>query len=87
MDRPHEFVGLACLCYEMLTGVPPFMGVRGVVDNAKKFTTVPDLVSATRNDVSSRLEAALRRALECDPDKRFHSAGAFAAALDRRSEP
>lgn len=86
LDARSDVYALACMCYEMLTGLPPFMGVRGVVDNAKKFTTVPALVSASRNDVSSRLEAALRRALECDPDRRYHSAGAFAAALDRRSD-
>ena len=86
LDARSDVYALACLCYEMLAGVLPFMGVRGVVDNAKKFTTVPNLVSAVRDDVPVRMETALRRALECDPDKRFPSAGAFAAALDRRSD-
>ena len=81
LDARSDVYALACVVYEMLAGVPPFMGVRGTVDNAKKFTSVPELLSASREDVPVRMEVALRTALACDPAKRFVSAGAFAAAL------
>ena len=87
LDARSDVYALACVVYEMLAGVPPFMGVRGVVDNAQKFISVPALLSAKRDDVTVQIEKAMRTALACDPAERFASAGAFAAALDRRSGP
>ena len=84
LDARSDVYSLACVVYEMLAGVPPFMGVRGVVDNAKKFTSVPELLSTVRDDMTMQIEKATRSALSCDPAHRFASAGAFAAALDRR---
>lgn len=85
LDERSDVYSLACVFYEMLAGVPPFMGVRGVVDNTLKFSTVPALLSAVRDDASIRIEKATRRALSLDPARRFKSAGKFVAALDRRS--
>ena len=84
LDGRSDQYALACLVYEMFSGTPPFMGVRGVVDNAKKFITPPDLLSATGAQVSIKVEAAIRRALACNPDDRFKTAGDFAAALEPR---
>ena len=84
LDARSDVYALACVVYEMLAGVPPFMGVRGVVDNALKFTSVPALLSTVRDDMTVHIEKAIRRALACDPAERYKSAGEFAAALDRR---
>jgi serine/threonine-protein kinase len=84
LDARSDVYALACLVYEMLAGVPPFMGVRGVVDNARKFTSAPEFISAVRDDVTVQIEKAMRCALSCDPKDRFASAGQFAEALDRR---
>ncbi len=84
LDARSDVYSLACLVYEMLAGVPPFMGVRGVVENAKKFITTPALLSTVRDDIPLQVEKAMRRALSSDPDHRFPSAGEFIAAMDRR---
>ena len=84
LDARSDQYALACVVYELLCGTPPFMGVRGVVDNAKKFLTPPELLSARGAIVPLKIEAALRRALSCAPDDRFASAGEFAAALEPR---
>ena len=85
LDARSDVYALGCVVYELLAGKPPFMGVRGVVDNAKKFTSVPELLSTMRDDIPLHVETALRCALAFDPDNRFASAGAFAEALDRRT--
>ena len=85
LDARSDVYGLACVFYEMLVGAPPFMGVRGVVDNALKFTTVPALVSSVRDDTPLQIEKTMRRALALDPAARYQSAGEFVAALDRRA--
>ena len=85
LDARSDVYALACIFYEMLTGMPPFMGVRGVVDNALKFTSAPALLSAVRDDCTIEIEKSTRRALALDPAQRFASAGAFVEALDRRT--
>ena len=87
LDGRSDQYGLACLVYELFCGVPPFMGPRGVVDNAKKFTVMPDLMGSRRPDVALHIERAVRRALSCNPKDRFATAGEFAAAMQRRSAP
>ncbi len=83
LDARSDVYGLACVVYEMLAGAPPFIGNRGVVDNALKFTSAPTPLSTIRRDVKSHVDEVLTRALAADPDLRYATAGHFAAALDR----
>jgi serine/threonine-protein kinase len=83
LDARSDVYALACVVYEMLAGVPPFIGVRGVVDNALKFTSAPVPLRTLRDDVKSHTDEALATALAADPDKRHQSAGDFFLALDR----
>ncbi|MEO7456174.1 MAG: serine/threonine-protein kinase [Gemmatimonadaceae bacterium] len=85
LDARSDTYSLACVLYEMITGDPPFMGTRGVVENANKFIDVPALLSSAREGVTVQIEKATRRALASDPADRFASAGEFVAALDRRA--
>jgi eukaryotic-like serine/threonine-protein kinase len=83
LDERSDVYGLGCVVYEMLAGVPPFMGVRGVVDNALKFTGGPKSLSAVRRDVKAHIDEVVRVALSFDPDHRYRSPGEFSKALDR----
>jgi serine/threonine protein kinase len=87
LDGRSDQYALACVIYELFVGVPPFLGVRGVVDNAKKFTVLPELMGSRRADGALDVECDVRRALSCNPADRFHTAGEFAVALQRRSAP
>jgi serine/threonine-protein kinase len=83
LDARSDVYGLACVVYEMLAGFPPFIGNRGVVNNALKFTAAPAPVCAIRGDVKAHIDEVLARALAADPDLRYATAGHFVAALDR----
>lgn len=83
LDARSDVFALGCVAYEMLAGTPPFMGVRGVVDNALKMAKPPKSLREYRPDLDARFDDVLLRALAVAPEDRFDSAGAFTAALER----
>ncbi|MEJ7810430.1 MAG: serine/threonine-protein kinase [Gemmatimonadaceae bacterium] len=87
VDGRSDIYSLACVLYEMLAGVPPFMGPRGIVENDRKFTDAAPSVATIADLVPAHVDEALRRALARLPGHRFATAALFAAALEPRSEP
>jgi len=83
LDARSDVYALGCVTYEMLAGVPPFMGVRGVVDNSLKFTTGPKSLREIRRDVKAHIDEVVQRSLAQEPAHRFATAGEFSQALDR----
>src|SRR6266550_424782 len=69
------------VAYFALLGRPPFSGKTPEQILAKQTTDDLPPLSAERRDVPRELEDVLRRALRSDPAERFHSAGAFHAAV------
>jgi serine/threonine-protein kinase len=67
--------------YQLLAGANPFRGQQPSETLHRVVMHVPPGLRTLRTEVGSALEAAVSRALEKDPDKRFDSAGSFAAAL------
>ncbi|MGH7530513.1 MAG: serine/threonine-protein kinase [Gemmatimonadales bacterium] len=83
VDPRADLYSLGAVGYFALLGRPPFTGTTPEQILARQTTDdVPGLV-AERRDVPRELQDVLRRALHSDPDGRFHSAGAFRAALRR----
>jgi serine/threonine protein kinase/Flp pilus assembly protein TadD len=80
LDGRSDQYSLACVVYEMIAGVPPFVATtpQGVI--AKRFSAPPPSLPA-----SAKLPAAasdvLRRALSLDPAERYPTVSDFAQAF------
>ncbi len=71
---------LAVLAYELLTGHPPFVGRQEQV-MYQHFHVQPQPPSVFNPQLSRDIDAVILKALAKQPENRFHSIAAFAAAL------
>ncbi|HVK88041.1 MAG TPA: serine/threonine-protein kinase [Kofleriaceae bacterium] len=81
IDHHADIYACGVILYEMLAGKPPFEGATYAVLVAKLLTTDPPLLSDVRPTIAPKLVAAVHRALEKEPQKRYSSAEAFITAL------
>ncbi|HVW27341.1 MAG TPA: serine/threonine-protein kinase [Polyangiaceae bacterium] len=81
VDPRTDVWALGVILYELLTGEPPFNAESIPELSAKVLLEQPASVRAARTDVPPALEAAVLRALEKDPAKRFATVADFAVAL------
>ncbi|HEY7394599.1 MAG TPA: protein kinase [Gemmatimonadaceae bacterium] len=81
VDSRSDIYSLACVVYEMLAGVPPFSGAAPMQVMAKHVTELPRRLRTLRPEVPPGLEAAIHRALEKDPARRFNTVTEFTGAL------
>lgn len=80
VDQRSDTYALGCVFYEMLCGVHPFGGPKGL---ALRLTGSPTPLQRYCTDVPPEVNAVLLRALEPDPNKRYGSVEEFTAALER----
>ena len=86
VDARSDLYSLACVCYELLVGHPPFMGSSWQeVIGRHAIDSVPGIRSA-RPSVPVSLERAIDRCLAKAPADRFASVGEFLAALPSDAE-
>jgi len=78
-----DVYSLGVVVYELLTGDVPFPGENFVAIAMKHINDLPPDLLERRPDVPLRLAAAVDRALEKDPARRFASMAEFAAELRR----
>ena len=81
IDARTDVYALGAVLHEMLAGESPFAPASHQEKRRRVMDEPVVALAARRADVSSSLDAAVRRALAKEPDDRFPSAGAFAAAL------
>ncbi len=87
LDARTDLYALACVVYEMLTGVPPFTGATVHAIVAKHLTEQPSLSGGVAGPIPESIRPVLARALAKAPRDRQASVAEFAAALgvaDRR---
>ena len=85
LDGRSDVFSLACVLYEMLTGVPPFTGPTAQAIQARRLVDPVPPLRTVRETVPPNVADATYQALAKLPADRFESAAAFARALADRS--
>ncbi len=85
LDARTDVYSLGSVLYEMLTGEPPYIGKSLQAVIAKRFTDPVPSARRLRSTISPDLDAVVQRALAKNPNDRFPTAAAFAAALGQAS--
>ncbi|MDQ2664506.1 MAG: protein kinase [Gemmatimonadota bacterium] len=80
-DGRSDVYSLACVLYEAIAGVPPFVGETPQQLLTQRITKVAPLLREYRHDVPPPIESVIAKALSMSPDDRFDDARAFSAAL------
>lgn len=87
IDGRTDVYSLACTCYEMLTGEPPFTAPSAVALLHRHLTAAPVPLTTRRPGLPQLVSDAVARALAKSPAERFASARAFAEALEAALHP
>ena len=80
-DGRSDVYSLACVLYEAIAGVPPFVGETPQQLLTQRISKTAPLLREYRHDVPPPIEAVIAKALSMSPDDRFDDARAFSAAL------
>jgi serine/threonine-protein kinase len=81
LDGRSDLYSLACVLYEMLAGMPPFVGHTPTETLARRFQGPPAPLTSLRPEAGAALEALVERSLAPDPADRYQSAPEWLEAL------
>ncbi|MES2180398.1 MAG: serine/threonine-protein kinase [Gemmatimonadota bacterium] len=80
-DGRSDVYSLACVLYESIAGVPPYVGETPQQLLTQRISKPAPPLREYRHDVPTQIEAVIAKALSISPDDRFDDARAFSAAL------
>jgi serine/threonine-protein kinase len=81
IDGRTDQYSLACVAYELLTGVPPFLRDDAAAMVYAHLWEPPPLATARQPSLPSAVDSVLARAMSKHPDQRFLTCQEFAEAL------
>jgi len=81
LDVRSDVYSLGCVLYEMIAGIPPFVGPTAQVVMSRRFVGPPPPLKEMRESVPEGVEQAVARALCKAPADRWASAAEFSRAL------
>jgi eukaryotic-like serine/threonine-protein kinase len=84
--RTSDVYSAACLAFQLLSGSPPYSGATGWEVAQKHLESPAPRLRGIRPDVPARIDAAVNRALDKNPRRRFGTVDAFAEAIDVDAE-
>ena len=82
VDEHTDVYSLGIVLYELLAGEVPFTGDNFVAVAMQHINAPPPPVTLKRPEVPRRVEAAIEKALDKDPEARFETMAAFCAELE-----
>jgi tRNA A-37 threonylcarbamoyl transferase component Bud32 len=80
-DGRSDIYSLACVLYEMIAGMRPFMGATTQAVISQRFQHSARELNVYRPNVPPRLESVIARAMQLLPADRYKTAAEFAEAL------
>jgi serine/threonine protein kinase len=81
LDARSDIYSLGCVMYEMIAGVPPFVGPTAQVIISRRFAAAPPPLSEVRDSVPESIEAAIEKALARSPADRWATVSELGEAL------
>lgn len=81
LDARSDIYSLGCVVYEMIAGIPPFVGATPQATMARRFAAVAPPLSETRDGVPAHVVQAVAKALNRTPADRWQTVRQFGDAL------
>jgi serine/threonine-protein kinase len=82
LDGRSDLYSLGCVCYEMLSGAPPFRGESAMAVISQHIAKTPLRVTSALEGLAEDVVNSVSRILSKDPLERPTSAGEFATVLE-----
>ena len=81
LDVRSDIYSIGCVVYEMIAGLPPFVGPTAQVIISRRFAAPPPPLSEVRDNVPESVEEAISKALAKAPADRWATVSEFGDAL------